>query len=128
MRFASKMALRSPFNYRDPLYIPYTTRMNMLKILTSEERNTIAAIIFVIKCTKGEILSPIANQIRERRIRTVQRTRNPNLYQTFGTTYGSLIRKLINLTNAHRSAFNINDSTNTIRKELKAFVIGARIT
>lgn len=125
LRFASRMALRSPYDVRDPYYIPYTRRMAILRLLTMRERHLIASIIFAIKCARGEVDTPIGRQIFERAIRRRQITRNPNIFRTDGLAVGSRISRITLLTNEYRTLVDINETTETNRKRMKLHFLEA---
>lgn len=126
LRFASRIALHLPYRHTDPLYKNYKQRIDELGILTTEERSIIAAIIFICKCAKGDLQSPISQQIRERRIETPARTRNPNIFQTAGLQIGSTLRRLLITTNNYRHAIDLESSILTIRGQLRQFILSTR--
>lgn len=121
-RFATRLALGLPFSTRDPRYKPYDERLSLCGIISMENRAQIARAIFVCRCIRQEMISTVADIIRNRRILRT-RTRSPLLFQTGDLSIGGPLRIMLTTANELRIYFNLNDSIQTTGRNLKNYFI-----
>lgn len=126
MRFASRCALRRPYDHRDPRYLTYPQRIDALKILTLRERFVIANVMFAVKCARGEVSAPIADEIARRIITRRIQTRAPNLFDTTGLALGSRLKRILNFANEYRRVIDLQHSSHTNRQQLKEYFMATR--
>lgn len=127
MRFASRVALKRPYDHRDPRYLTYIERMNELNIPTMRERFIISNVMFAVRCAKNEVDAPIAEEIQRRIITRSIQTRSPNLFSNTNLPIGSRLKRIINFANEYRYAIDLQKSTNINKKALLEYILATRV-
>lgn len=118
----TRTALRRPYRSDNPRYLPFHNRMTCLRLLTLEDRSTIASIKLGQKIIKSNLDMPI-NSATMSYLNTRIRTRSANTFViTRDVPYKSPLHIMMTDVNHHRQITDITkDSPQQIQTQLTRY-------
>lgn len=118
-RFATRIALHSPYRTDHPMYLSYDQRLCTLDMLTFAERRSIAIVILTKKITYDYLECTLQTQLRNcLNLRTI--TRSPQRFIVPGRLHDGPLKTMMTTTNYFSKITNIEtDSFAQIKAKLR---------
>lgn len=125
LKKATRYAMCTPFNHRDTNYKNYEDRLRESKLTNMAQRRKLALMIFIIRIIKNEVHTTYNGIINRLISANRPNTRNNNILTTDHNLIqlNSVLYIGIDCINQYRQVININESTQTIKKKIKMFML-----